>query len=94
MSFNTCEQLAAHLSDLEDGRASLLERAEARVHLSWCRACQTYVAQFRAVRAQLATLKPAAPPTPAAVEGALAQFRAWSLDAADAATDSDDDGEP
>ena len=73
--FLTCEQLAQNLSELEDGRVNAVRRAEAAFHLSWCRDCQTYVAQFRAVRATLAAQKAGddAAPTGAA----LAAFRDW-----------------
>ncbi len=81
----TCEHLAQQLSDLEDGRLSPLEQKEAAFHLSWCKECQAYVAQFRAARLQLQQLK-AAPLPPSSLQRALAAFHDNNSD------DDDEDG--
>lgn len=89
--FLTCEQLAQNLSELEDGRVNAVRRAEAAFHLSWCRDCQAYVAQFRAVRATLAAQKAVDDAAPAVA--ALTVFRDWHPGGGGNDDDDGDDGD-
>ncbi|HEY1097270.1 MAG TPA: zf-HC2 domain-containing protein [Myxococcota bacterium] len=92
--FLTCAQLAANLSALEDGEVSAVRRAEAAVHLSWCRDCQAYVAQFRAVRAALATASPTTTDTATTdTATALTAFRDWQPGVANDDDDHSDDSD-
>lgn len=82
----TCRDLAARLTELEEGVGSAVERASLRFHLSICARCRRYVAELDRLKDLLADLgreeEPVVPmsadaaPDPA-VARALSTFRAW-----------------
>lgn len=70
-----CKDIHVHASDYLDGRLSLLQRAQYRIHLFICGPCATFIKQMRTTLAALHQL-PLREPSPNEVEDQVAKLRA------------------
>jgi anti-sigma factor RsiW len=58
MPFSKCSDVIERISDILDGRASLVARARFYSHLAMCDQCTLYFEQFRAVKEAAAVVLP------------------------------------
>lgn len=70
-----CKDIHEHASDYLDGRLSLLQRANFRIHLFICGPCATFIKQLRVTIAALRQL-PQREPARDDVEAQVAKLRA------------------
>lgn len=73
----TCRQIAGMVSDAEDGRLGVSDRARFWVHLSMCPSCKAWAAQVQLTRAAVGAIREGDEPE-AIPDELLAAYRAWT----------------
>jgi|CXWL01.1.fsa_nt_gi anti-sigma factor ChrR (cupin superfamily) len=74
----SCREITELATAYAEGAMSLGDRLRFLMHLSMCKHCRLYIRQLRLTIQTVGALpKPVEPPSPAAREALLKQFRNW-----------------
>lgn len=75
----SCQTLTELVTDYVEGRLSLANRMQFKLHIGMCKNCREYVRQLELTRETLGELPPTDIP-PEVQESLLDQFRNWKSD--------------